>query len=300
LNLFERGLQALDAAAELLVSLDGRFLLPALALQLTGLALRAAVWRNVLAAAYPERRVPFVSVTGAFLAGTALNSFLPAKGGELAKLGLIRSRIHDSTLSTLAATLGVVMLLDGLLGGALLAGLVVFGQAPITLPSFGIAPVLAALAVVGAAVAALHLRPRRARSLFAHLAQGAAILRTPQRYLHSVLPLQLGAWACRVGVAFLVLSAFGIEAGLATAALVVVFNGLSAAIPVPGGVGTQQVLTAYALRGVVPLTGAVSFSVGMQVGITFVNVLVGLAALMLMLRTLSPIAAVRSRIAADR
>jgi hypothetical protein len=65
-------------------------------------------------------------------------------------------------------------------------------------------------------------------------------------------------------------------------------------------VGTQQVLTAYALRGVVPLTGAVSFSVGMQVGITFVNVLVGLAALMLMLRTLSPIAAVRSRIAADR
>jgi uncharacterized membrane protein YbhN (UPF0104 family) len=109
-----------------------------------------------------------------------------------------------------------------------------------------------------------------------------------------VLPLQLAAWGCRVGVAFLVLSAFGIQAGLATAALVVVFNGLSSAVPVPGGVGTQQVLAAYALRGAVPLAGAVSFSVGMQVGVTAVNTLVGLTALMLMLRTFSPRAALRS------
>jgi uncharacterized membrane protein YbhN (UPF0104 family) len=300
LNLFHRGLEAIEAAAQQLADLDGRFLLPALILQLAGLALRAIVWRNVVAAAYPDRRVPITSVTGAFLAGVALNAFLPAKGGELAKLALIRSRIHDSTLSTLAATLGVVMLLDGLLGGLLFAVLVAFGLAPFVLPSVGVAPVIAALGLVGVAVLALRLRPRRARSLFAHLAQGAAILRTPHRYLHSVLPLQLAAWACRVGVAFLVLSAFGIQAGLATAALVVVFNGLSTAVPVPGGVGTQQVLTAYALRGVVPLTGAVSFSVGMQVGITAVNTLVGLTALMLMLRTFSPVAAVRFRSAGDR
>ena len=300
MNLFHRGLEAIEAAAAQLADLDGRFLLPALLLQLTGLGLRAMVWRNVLCAAYPDRCVPVTSVTGSFLAGTALNAFLPAKGGEVAKLLLLRSRIHDSTLSTLAATLGVVTLLDGLLGGAMLAALVVFGLAPVTLPSVGILPVIAALGLIGVAVAALKLRPRHARSLFAHLAQGAAILRTPQRYLHSVLPLQLAAWGCRVGVAFLVLSAFGIQAGLATAALVVVFNGLSTAVPVPGGVGTQQVLTAYALRGAVPLAGAVSFSVGLQVGITVVNTLVGLTALMLMLRTFSPVAAMRSHYAAHR
>lgn len=299
MNLFQRGLEAIEAAAAQLADLDSRFLLPALLLQLTGLGLRAMVWRNVVAAAYPDQRVPITSVTGSFLAGTALNAFLPAKGGELVKLALLRSRIQDSTLSTLAATLGVVTLLEGLLGGGLLAGLVVFGVAPVTLPSVGIAPVIAGLGVVGVAVAALKLRPRRARSLFAHLAQGAAILRTPHRYVHSVLPLQLAAWGCRVGVAFLVLSAFGIEAGLATAALVVVFNGLSTAVPVPGGVGTQQVLTAYALRGAVPLAGAVSFSVGMQVGVTVVNTLVGMIALMLMLRTVSPLAAVRFRAPAD-
>jgi hypothetical protein len=293
LNLFQRGLEAIEAAAEQLADLDGRFLLPALLLQLTGLGLRAMVWRNVICAAYPDRCVPVTSVTGSFLAGVALNGFLPAKGGEIAKLALIRSRIHDSCVSTLAATLGVVTLLDGLLGGALLVGMIAFGIAPVTVPSVGIAPVIAALGLIAAAAVALRLRPRRARTLFAHLAQGAAILRTPRRYLHSVLPLQLAAWGCRVGVAFLVLSAFGIQAGLATAALVVVFNGLSTAVPVPGGVGTQQVLTAYALRGIVPLAGAVSFSVGMQVGITTVNTLVGLTALMLMLRTFSPRAALR-------
>jgi NhaP-type Na+/H+ or K+/H+ antiporter len=79
-----------------------------------------------------------------------------------------------------------------------------------------------------------------------------------------------------------------------------VFNGLSTAVPVPGGVGTQQVLTAYALRGVVPLAGAVSFSVGLQVGITVVNTLVGLTALMLMVRTMSPLAAVRFHSATKR
>jgi uncharacterized membrane protein YbhN (UPF0104 family) len=244
--------------------------------------------------------VPVTSVTGSFLAGVALNGFLPAKGGEIAKLALIRSRIHDSCVSTLAATLGVVTLLDGLLGGVLFVALIALGIAPVALPSVGIAPVIAALGLIAAAAVALRLRPRCARTLFAHLAQGAAILKMPRRYLHRVLPLQLAAWGCKIGVAFLVLSAFGIQAGLATAALVVVFNGLSTVVPVPGGVGTQQVLAAYALRGVVPLAGAVSFSVGMQVGITVVNTLVGLTALMLMLRTFSPRAALRFHAAATR
>jgi uncharacterized membrane protein YbhN (UPF0104 family) len=300
LNLFQRGLEAIEAAAEQLADLDGRFLLPALLLQLTGLGLRAMVWRNVICAAYPDRCVPVTSVTGSFLAGVALNGFLPAKGGEIAKLALIRSRIHDSCVSTLAATLGVVTLLDGLLGGVLFVALIALGIAPVALPSVGIAPVIAALGLIAAAAVALRLRPRRARTLFAHLAQGAAILKMPRRYLHRVLPLQLAAWGCKIGVAFLVLSAFGIQAGLATAALVVVFNGLSTVVPVPGGVGTQQVLAAYALRGVVPLAGAVSFSVGMQVGITVVNTLVGLTALMLMLRTFSPRAALRFHAAATR
>jgi glycosyltransferase 2 family protein len=300
MTLLQRGLEALEAAGQQVAELDGRFLLAALVFQLANLAFRALVWRNVLRAAYPDRPVPTASVTGSFLAGVALNAFLPARGGEVAKLALIRTRIHGSTVSTLAATLGVVALMDMLLGGLLFAALAASGVAPVTVPSVGVAPIAAVAGVLVIAAVALKVRPQRVRDLLAHLAQGAAVLRTPGRYLHSVLPLQLAAWTCRIGVAFLVLSAFGIQAGLATAALVVVFNGLSTAVPVPGGVGTQQVLAAYALRGVVPLAGAVSFSVGMQVGITVVNTLVGLTALMLMLRTLGPIAVVRSGAALGR
>jgi NhaP-type Na+/H+ or K+/H+ antiporter len=62
----------------------------------------------------------------------------------------------------------------------------------------------------------------------------------------------------------------------------------------PGGAGTQQVLVAFALHGTVSTAAALSFSAGMQVGITAVNTLVGMAALMLIFRTLRPVEAVRA------
>ena len=294
MTIFDRGLQAVDATTNQLAELDTRFLLPALILQLAGLGLRALVWRNVLVAAYPDRQVPLPSVIGAYVAGVAVNSFLPARGGEVVKIGLVRSRVEGSTVSTIAATLSVVVMVDLILGAALLGGLAAFGMAQIQIPAVGPVPLVLLALVPVAAFVAYRLRPDRVKSLLAHLAQGAAILRTPGRYLRTVVPFQLAAWGCRIGVAFFVLAAFGIEAGVATAALLVVLNGLSTAVPVPGGVGTQQVLAAYALRGVAPIAGAVSFSVGLQVGVTTVNTLVGLTALMLMLRTFRPVAAVRT------
>ncbi len=127
------------------------------------------------------------------------------------------------------------------------------------------------------------LRPGLVRSVLAHLARGLAILREPRRYLLTVVPFQFAAWACRIGVVFLVLAAFHIHVTLATAALIVVLNGLSTAAPVPGGAGTQQVLAAYALHGVAPVAQAVTFSLSMQLGVTIVNTAVGMVAMMLLL-----------------
>ena len=293
----DRGLDALAAATDQLSGLDGRFLLPALLLQLANLGLRGAVWRNVLAAAYPHRRVALASVTGAYLAGVALNAFLPARGGEVVKVALVRGRIAGSGVVTIASTLSVVLVLDSALAGVLLGTLWALGLAPLSVPVTWpvVAGVVAAAVVVG--VVAYRLR---ARSFVARIAQGAAVLKTPGRYARTVLPLQLAAWTCRIGVAFFVLSAFHIHAGVAGAALVVVFTGLSSVVPLPGGVGTQQLLAAYALRGIAPLAGAVSFSFGMQVGVTVVNTIVGGTALMLMLRTVHPLAAVRSGVGLAR
>jgi hypothetical protein len=162
-----------------------------------------------------------------------------------------------------------------------------------SVPAFGFVPI----AVVVVSLAALGL-VRRCRSVLSRLccsaARGFAILRCPVRYARTVLPFQLGAWACRVGVVYCVLEAFRIEAGLETALLVVVLNGLSTAVPVPGGAGSQQILATYALQGVISTAAAVSFSISMQVGITAVNTTVGLLAMMILFRTMRPLAAARS------
>lgn len=297
-NVLASFVDALDSASERLGQLDGRFLLLALALHLSTLGLRALAWRGVLLAAYPGRRISAVSVGMAYAAGVALNAFMPARGGELAKVLIARTRISGSTVPTLAASLTVVLVTDGLIGLVLVCCLWAFGVLP-ALPAVpGAGPlVLAGVAVALASAAAAighRLRPDAVRKLLGRAGQGISVLRQPRRYARTVLPFQLAAWAGRIGVVYLVLAAFGIHAGLATAALVVVLNGAATLVPIPGGAGTQQVLATYALQGAVSAGTAISFSVGMQVCVTGVNVAAGTVALMVLFRTARPVGAVRS------
>jgi uncharacterized membrane protein YbhN (UPF0104 family) len=277
--------------------LDWRLLAAALTLQLANVACRGVCWRNILAAAYPQQRLPVVSLGCAYAAGMALNAYLPARGGECAKVGLARMQIPGSCVPTIASSLAVLLFLDLVFGTLLFIGLWATGVVPAlpSVPSVGLAPI--ALGVAAAALLSLALTARRTgdliRSFLSAAAQGLAILRSPSRYARTVLPFQVTAWACRIGVVWLVLLAFGIEVGLATAMLVVVLNGLSAVVPVPGGAGSQQVLATYALQGVISTAAAVSFSVSLQVGITALNTTLGLVATMLLFRTLRPGVAVR-------
>ena len=290
----------LAAGARRVEELDGRFLVLALVLQLGTLAFRALAWRGVLAAAYPGRRIPVFSLGCAYAAGVALNAYLPARGGEGAKVAFARAQIPGSSIPTLAASLSVVILVDALLGGSFLVTLWATGVLPSLpalpeLPGLGLAPLV--LGVAGAVAVGLVARRFAAalRRVLVSAAVGLAVLRAPTLYLRTVLPFQLAAWACRIGFVYLVFQAFRIDAGLETAALVVVLNGAATAVPVPGGAGSQQVLAMYALQGVVSTAGSVSFSLGMQAGVTVTNTLVGLAATMILFRTLRPVAAVRAR-----
>jgi hypothetical protein len=67
----------------------------------------------------------------------------------------------------------------------------------------------------------------------------------------------------------------------------------TAAQPTPGG-QTQQVMLAYLLHTTASTATIVSFSIGMQAAVTTLNVLLGLTAAMLMLRTLRPMSALRA------
>lgn len=288
----------LDAAFHRIGSLDGRYLGPALALQLGTLFLKGAAWRNVLVAAHPGRKVPVFRLVCAYVTGAALNAFMPARGGDAAKVVLARAQIPGSSIPTVTGSLAALAALDAVIGFGLVTTLWATGVAPeVPVPSIphqGPLLVVGAAVLLGATLAARRFGLGGVRRLAAGLARGFAVVRTPRRYALTVLPLQLAAWGCRVAVVALVLAAFRIDAGLPTAALIVTLSGVSTAVPVPGGAGTQQILAAYALRGITSAAGAVSFSLGLQAGITAVNTAIGIAGAMLLFGTIRPHHALRT------
>lgn len=292
---------AADGLSDPFGRLDPRFAAIALGLQAANLVLRAGAWRNVLAAAYPAERVPLLRLGAAYAAGVALNGFLPARGGEAAKVALARLQLRRSSVASIASAGSVLVAFDAILGGLLVLLLWATGvlPGPPRLPGFVSAVAAQPLVVAGAAAGALVLVwlgarrfARAARALADELKRGAAIVRSPRRYVREVVLLQVGAWATRIGAAFFLLSAFGVPASVPVAALVVVAGGLSTVVPAgPGGAGAQQLLVVYALRSTVEAATAISFSVGMQVVVTATNALVGMVALMILFRTLRPVAA---------
>jgi uncharacterized membrane protein YbhN (UPF0104 family) len=282
-------LATLDSFSDQIAALDARWILLALAFHLGNLTFRAIAWRAILGVAYPAARIRALDVGAAYAAGVAANAYLPARGGEALKVALVRLRIPGSTVAGVGASSGVVLLFDTAVGASLLAtawslGLVPALPHPSPLAAVGAGAVLVLVAVVGAAV------PR----LRSNLRQGAAILASPGLYLRRVVPYQAGAWVCRLGVAFAMLAAFGVPATVPIAGLVVVASGMSTLVPAtPGGAGTQQLLIVVALQQVASATSALSFSIGMQVGITVVNTLLGLAAITVVFGTMRP-AAIRA------
>jgi uncharacterized membrane protein YbhN (UPF0104 family) len=83
------------------------------------------------------------------------------------------------------------------------------------------------------------------------------------------------------------LHAFHVPGGLNQAALALVAASVTSVMPLtPGGVGTQQALLMVLLAGVAAPATVLSFSVGTQLVMTTVNVLVGGVCVALMLRTL--------------
>lgn len=300
----------LASVTDRFAAVDPTLVVVALVLQLTSFCLRSRAWRNVLAAAYPGR-VRTVDVAAAYGTGIALNAFVPARGGDAAKIGLARARIHDSSVPTIMTTIGVLSVFDTTLGLSLLGVALAFGLLP-ALPPLPSPPglelvtshvtlvilVLVALVAVGIVVA--HRLSRRLRGLRGRIVEGLAVVRPPRRYLLEVVPLQLAAWVCRFGAAYFLLAAFGLPATLAAALLVIVVGGMANATPVPGGLGTQQLALAYALHATASTTSIVAFSVGMQVAITALNVAMGVTALMLALGTFRPLAAVRAGVGAAR
>ena len=98
-----RILDGVDAFLDRLGSVDLLPLALAIGCHLLKMACTSRAWRNVLAAAYPEERVPWISIYGAYLAGVGINAIIPARAGDAVRIVLARraipgQHVHDGRL----------------------------------------------------------------------------------------------------------------------------------------------------------------------------------------------------------
>jgi len=276
----------------------------ALALHVVKLLFRAIAWRAILRAAYPEQCPKLRSTFGAYMAGVGVNSVAPARGGDLVKLYLIKHRIPDAKYATLAPTLVVETIFDFFVAGALMVWALSIGVLPThqvysRIPTvdwkfflrheqltLGILALLALLGIVGF----VWMR-RRVEEFRERVGRGFAILRDPPRFLRGVILPQAVSWLLRIASLYYFLMAFGVHATLHNALLVQVVDSLATLFPAtPGGAGTKQGLIVYVFRRVRPRpagTLLVAFSVGMNIAMVVCNLVLGLAALAVMAKTLS-------------
>ncbi|MDX6494480.1 MAG: glycosyltransferase AglD [Gaiellales bacterium] len=262
----------------------------AVLLHLTNLLLRATAWREILKAAVPGHLVPWKGVTGAYLAGAGMNGVLPARGGDVAKVVLVNRSVPGASCAVVASGLLVETLLDAVVGGALLTWAIWSGAVPTRLLEFrppggsGVVVVIASVLIGAVVIAAGRARGHAAR-LAHRLRQGVAILESPRAYLRLVVLPQALGWMCRVASMYCFLHAFHVGGGLNHAALALVAGSVTSVMPLtPGGLGTQQALLMVLLAGVATPATVLSFSVGTQLVMTTVNVLVGGVCMGLLLR----------------
>ena len=273
----------------------------ALLLHTINLLLRTGAWYSILRAAYPGVKYRYRSCAGAYLAGVGVNAIAPARGGDLVKIFLTRTRLEGSTTPTILASLLVETLIDVVLGIVILGYALtqhVLPRVPElpSLPAFEwswavanptITAIIATFILLAGIITARRLHIA-GKAFAARVRQGFTILRKPRRYALTVATPQLVGWVCRVGAAAAFLEAFGIPGTLRNALLVMVVGSLTTLLPVtPGGVGTQQALIVVVLSGAATDSQLLSYSVGAQAAVMVANALIGGIALVLMLRTLS-------------
>jgi uncharacterized membrane protein YbhN (UPF0104 family) len=285
-----------------LAAVKWQFLGYALGCHVIKLLWRAGAWRAIVDAAYPDAKLKYRSALGAYIAGVGVNSIVPARGGDLVKLYLVKSRLPDGKYATLAPTLVVETLFDAVTASfvlvwALTTGVLPTHQVYSRLPSVDwtfflrherFTLVLIGALLVGGLVAFFVVRSRVDR-FRERVRLGFAILDDRPRFARSVLLPQSISWFFRVASLYFFLEAFDVHASIHNALLALVVDSLATLFPAtPGGAGTKQGLTEFLFRGRGEShTLLLAFSVGMNIAITVVNLLMGLIAIGLMARTLS-------------
>jgi uncharacterized membrane protein YbhN (UPF0104 family) len=273
-------------------------LLLAMVLFVAYLSVRARASFHILRAAYPEERIRFQRIWGAYLAGYGFNAVVPARGGDIVRLFLTRTSIPRASYPAVASSFFVEQLFD--LSMAIPILIFAFSQGAFPkppdfskLPAFDLAffashPRFTLFLVTVLAIAALvafALLSARVRAFWQRVRQGLTILRDRRRYFREVWLVQLGGWVLRFAAFWFLLEAFNVGGSVQNVLLVLGVNAVAALVPfTPGGAGVQQALLVKVFSGTAAGATVAAYSVGQQIAIGLVTFACGFAALVFIFR----------------
>ncbi|HWK25482.1 MAG TPA: lysylphosphatidylglycerol synthase transmembrane domain-containing protein [Solirubrobacter sp.] len=259
------------------------------------LSFRARASFHILRAAYPDAKISFKRIWGAYFAGYGFNSVIPARGGDVIRLFLTKTSVPGSSYPAVAAAFMVEVIFDLTMAVPVLAFAFsqgVFPKPPdfSKLPAFDLAffashPrfTLFLLTVLGIAVlAGFALLSARVRAFWARVRQGLTILFDRRRYVREVWLVQFCGWLFRFAAFWCLLEAFNVGGSVRNVLLVLGVNAVAALVPfTPGGAGVQQALLVKVFG-----TGATvaAYSVGQQIAIAALTFGIGLGSVIWIFR----------------
>ncbi len=268
-------------------------LLVGMALFIGYLSLRALAFRNILQDAYPDKVVPYRQIWGAYLAAYGFNNVIPARGGDVLKVYLVKTSVPGATYPTIGAALLVEAIFDLCAGALAVVFAIAMGVFP-TPPSwvsfdavdlsFVVADGRRALFLLTAVAVGLlvlfSVVALRVRTFWGRVRQGFAVLQDRRRYLRRVWGVQGLGWLVRGTAFFFLLRAFGMPATVEAVLFVLCANAVAAIFPfTPGGAGVVQALLLELFKGAAAGATIAAYGVGQQASIAIVSLAVGFGAL---------------------
>jgi uncharacterized membrane protein YbhN (UPF0104 family) len=245
------------------------------------LTFRSRASFNILRAAYPTEEIQWRYIWGAYMAGYGFNSVIPARGGDVVRLFLVKSSVPRSSYPAVASASIVELIFDGFMAIFILS----FAFTQGVFPSLPDLPDIAAfdvaflasnpqftlflitlLAVL--ALTAIAILSARVKAFWARIRQGFTILADRKRFLREVFAVQAAGWVFRFTAFYLLLEAFAVGGSVRNVLLVIAVNAVATLVPfTPQGAGIQQALFVQVFATTAAGATVAAYSVGQQVAI---------------------------------
>ena len=111
-DLFQRIYEAAGSFVDSFAQVEIIPLLLGMVIFVLYLSMRALALYNTLGAAYPDERIPYRNIWGAYIAAYGFNNIVPARGGDIIKFFLVKVSVPQSTYPAIGAAFVVESIFD--------------------------------------------------------------------------------------------------------------------------------------------------------------------------------------------